>query len=249
MKRSFVRALWGNCCFDPSDIKKTILQDIENIQNNQYNEPFVVYAMGKKNYEFISNKGFNCILMDTLPVRYDMAKYLWRHKLDVLKRAMEDFDEIVFMDWDCKPTKKIPVDFWEIMRKKAPFQANLMQYRTKRCLWRRNDCRKTCNGGFVYIRDKNIPDCFIANHNLFIDWAESQKIKRARRGLDLRFREKALIYDDEPSMSKFVDDYYGDWPGLDKYWELFEPEFCNIRKSAYDRELLKTKNECFIHWV
>jgi hypothetical protein len=225
------------------------MQDILKIKENPFSTPFIVYVFGKDNFNCLSDMGFNCSLIQDDPIIYDMEKQMWRHKLDVFKAASEDFDEFVYLDWDCKPTAAFPVNFWEELGKKAPIQANLLLYRTKRCLWRKKEQRKTCNGGFVYIRDKSIPDQIIKNYNEFCEWVAKQRVERSARGLDLRFREKALIFDDEPAISKYTDDYIGGWQGANKYWELFEPYFCNIKKSAFSRELLGTKNECFVHWV
>jgi len=58
-----------------------------------------------------------------------------------------------------------------------------------------------------------------------------------------------LLFDDEPALSKYVDECLDGWKGMWTYWELFEPEFCNIKKSAFPREILNDKNACFKHWV
>jgi hypothetical protein len=75
-----------------------------------------------------------------------------------------------------------------------------------------------------------------------------QKRKRESIGKELRFRETSLIFNDEPAMSKYVDEVSGGWPGSDKYWDLFEPTVCNLkRKSVYSEEKLKSKGACLIH--
>ena len=249
LNKSFIRGLWGNCCFDSNDNKSSVKKDIDDILSNEFTESFHTYVFGTKNYDYLKSLGVECSLINSEPVIYDMETKMWRHKLDIFKQGMKDFDEIVFMDWDCKPTKKLPDDFWDKISLKSSFQANLLQYRTKRCLWRKEDWRKTCNGGFVYISDKSIPDKIINLYNNLCKWVEKQKIKRESQGKDLRFREKAIIFDDEPAMSKYVDEFNGEWKGEDYYWQYHEPIFCNIKKSVYSEELLKTKEECFRHWV
>jgi len=249
MSKTFVRGLWGNCCFDPNDNKSSVKKDIESILSNEFTEPFHTYVFGTKNYDYLKSLGVECTLFNSEPIIYDMQKQMWRHKLDIFKAAMEDSDTIVFMDWDCKPTAKLPSGFWDRMALKDTFQANLLQYRTKRCLWRKTDYRKTCNGGFVYIADKKIPDRIISLYDGLCDWVDEQKEKRERQGKSLRFREKAIIFDDEPAMSKYVDEVNDGWPGTDYYWDHHEPIFCNIKKSVYSKEELETKDECFRHWV
>ena len=197
--------------------------DMKRLNKNLFNEPFVTYVYGEENFNMLS-KNFNCVLMDKEPFAFDLQKEQYRHKLEILLRCMEDFDEIVFLDWDCVPTKKLPTDFWETLGKKEKIQANLQQYHTRKCYWRKNDWRKLSNAGFVYIRDKSIPQVIIDNWN--------------------RLPGPSA----EPALSKCIDDIGGGWQGIDYYWTHFEPDFCNIHKSScFQKKLLNTKNECFIH--
>lgn len=244
----FIRTVWG-------DISKNgirngkMASDIKRIKDNPYNSPFVVYVFGQDNYNELVQQGFQCKLIDKNPLRYDPITQLYRHKLDVFFEALKDYKEIVFLDWDCRPTKYLPLEFWDIMGKKAPFQANLFLYRTKKCLWRQSDWRKVCNGGFVYIRDLKIAAQIIQNYEDLKKWVLEQKMAREKMGKKLRFREEALMFDDEPAMSKWVDDYSKGWPGVEQYWNIFEPNFCNLgKKSAFMNHLLSLKDECFVHW-
>lgn len=248
MKRAFIRGIWGDITANGIRDGK-MGKDIQSIQDNPYNEPFEVIAFGQDNVDILMKKGFKVRMIDTCPVRYDMKTQLYRHKLDILEYALRFYDEIVFLDWDCVPTAPLPDDFWDKMSSKAPFQANLFQYRTKKCLWRDRDLRKVCNGGFLYIRDFQIAVDMVGNYIELEKWVADKKKERESRGKQLRFRELALTFDDEPAISKWVDDYMGGWPGEEKYWELFEPDFCNVKKkSVFPPELLATKNECFVHW-
>ena len=57
-----------------------------------------------------------------------------------------------------------------------------------------------------------------------------------------------MIFLEEPAMAKMTDDMVGGWKGIDTYWELFEPDFCNVRrKSAYSEDKLATKRVRFLH--
>jgi len=247
MTRAFIRSVWG-------DVTKNGLRngklglDIKLIKENPYNEPFKVYAFGEDNYDALKEMGFETYLIGPNNL-YDMKTQLYRYKLDVLEEGMKHHDEIVFLDWDCRPISKLHENFWEILNEKAPFQANLFQYRTKKCLWRDYDWRKVCNGGFLYVREKDIPTKFIQNYNDLHDWVVKKKNERESKGKKLRFREEALIFDDEPAISKWVDDQMGGWKGVDEYWKLFEPEVCNLKKkSAYPKSLIENKKACFVHW-
>jgi len=250
MKNRLIRGIWGDVSKNGIRNGK-MRKDIDAIKINPYcaNDSFTVYIFGKDNYDLLKSEGFDCKLIDSEPVKYDMTTQLYRHKLDIVYEAIKDFNEIVFLDWDCVPTAELPSDFWEVMLKKAPFQANLFQYRTKKCLWRKEDCRKVCNGGFLYLRDPQIAKDFIDNYEELSKWVKKQKKNRESQGKKLRFREEALMFDDEPAISKWIDDYSGGWKGIEDYWNRFEPEFCNVKvKSVYPKERLLTKRECFLHW-
>jgi len=248
LKRAFIRTIWGDCTKNGIRGGK-MRKDMDAIKKNPYNEPFVVYVFGQDNAKILREEGFDVNLIDTQPIRYDMKTQLYRHKLDVLEFAMREYDEIVFLDWDCVPVAKLPDNFWDRMYNKASFQANLFQYRTKKCLWRDVDYRKVCNGGFLYLRDFQISIDFVRNYIEFENWVKKQKAARESKGKRLRFREEALIFDDEPAMTKWVDDAMGGWKGIDAYWKDYEPDFCNVKKkSVFPAELLKTKQECFLHW-
>ena len=241
MKRSFIRALWG----DVSNHRNgKIAKEITSLKERDW---FTVYVFGTENHDWLKSLGYNVILINEDPVVWDLEEKMYRHKLEVFNWAFDDFDEFAFLDWDCVPVAKMD-EAWNELGRKEVFQANLFQYRTKKCLWRAEDTRKVCNGGFAYFRDSSIPPKMINIYNKFVILSEKQKQFRESRGQELRFREKCLLYDDEPSMSKFVDDYCGVWPGSDYYWDNFEPSICNLRKkSVYSKDRLDSKNVMFIH--
>jgi hypothetical protein len=250
IKRAFIRGVWGDVSNNGIRNGK-LRKDIDAARGNKNisMREFDVYVFGKENYDALTAEGFNCRIVNDNPCLYDMERQLYRHKLDVLSRATWDYDEIVYLDWDCVPVAPIPDDFWEVMSQKAPFQANLFQYRTKKCLWRSEDHRKVCNGGFLYIREPRIIDEFLRNYSELYDWVEQQRKSRELKGKKLRFREEALIFDDEPAISKWIDDDMDGWKGIDLYWEKYEPVFCNLKnKSVYSKEMLNNKRACFVHW-
>jgi hypothetical protein len=231
-KRAFMRAMWG--VHDDShritNRRFRVDRNMERLITNNYNEPFIVYTYGKETHETLSKIGFNSIMLSENPFEWDLIDFCYRHKLEALRYAFEEdgYDEIIHLDWDCYPTKKMPSDFWEVLGQKEAIQANLQKYKAGKCNWRDNrpDYRYIPNGGFLYIRDKEIPA------KLIEIWDNQKKYKRSA----------------EPALGRLTDDMMGGWKGIDTYWDLFEPEFCNLRKrSAYVPERRHAKNSCFIH--
>jgi len=231
MKRGVIRGLWG--VYDKSNrITRRRYQmdnDMNKIRGNKFNEPFVVYVFGEENCKHATDNGFDCILIDKEPARFDLVKYQYRHKLELLKYAMEEdgYDEILYMDWDCIPFKRLPSNYWDILGEKESFQACLQMYHRRKAHWRPKELRKVPNGGFVYIRDKSIP----------------------QRAIDL-WEATGMQDSDEPAWAKMTDQMTGEngWEGMEKFWDLFEIPFCNLHKaSPYPKELLATKDVCYIH--
>lgn len=224
-----MRAFWGTDDKSHRILKRKyrVRNNIKRLLKNPFNKPFVTYVFGRDNYNELVKLGCDCILLSEEPFMFDLVKYQYRHKLEAIRWAFENegVDELVHFDWDCYPCKKLPQDFWEVLGKKEAFQANLILYHRKKATWRKIDRRKIPNGGFVYIRNKQYPS------DLIKVW------------------ETMISPSAEPAMAKFTDNLMGGWQGVDKYWDLFEPDFCNLHHSSpFTKEQLKSKNHCFTHY-
>ena len=234
MKRGFIRCVWG--IYDNSHRitarRQKIDRDINRIKNNKFNEPFVVYIYGKDNYERLSKEGFDCKLIDENPAPFDLIKHQYRHKMELIKYAMEvdGYDELVYLDWDCDPQKKLASDFWEKCGRRGPIQACLQQYHNKKCHWRHESKRKVPNGGCLYIRDKTLPD-------------------RA-----IKYWETMPQDNDEPAWAKLIDELMGGWVNWEVsgkiFLETYEMMYCALWKGCpYTQEQMNQKDICFIHFI
>jgi len=229
MKRIFMRALWGKYDDSHRITKRRSATDqwIKKILQNKFNTKFITYVFGRKNFDLLVEQGIDCKLINEDPLPFDALTEQYRHKLESLKYAFEqdDCDELVHLDWDVIPQKRLPDNFWDILGKKESFQSCLQIYHRRKATWRRTDTRKIPNGGFLYIRDKEIP-------SKLIDIWESMRGPSA-----------------EPPMAKLTDNMIDGWKDIDTYWNLFEPDFCNLHKmSAHGNEKVKEKDVCFIHY-
>jgi len=227
-KRAFVRGLWGIYSQENFIIERRYKMDydIRLTIANKFSPPSVTYVFGLENFKYLKGLGLEDVRMVSAdPNPYDLTGEQFRHKLDIFKYAMEDFDEILFVDWDCVSKKKVPADTWERMGKKEFCQANLQQYRRRKCHWRGNqDSRKLPNAGFVYCREKDFPDEII------------------------KCWERDPQPSSEPPLARAMDERMGGWVGMEKYWDLYEPDFCNIHRfSPYSKELIDSKDICFYH--
>ena len=234
MKRAFIRGLWG--IYDNSHKiiarRSKMDKDIARVVKNEFKEDFVTYVMGQDNEAKLKDFGIKPILMHVEPYMFDIVKYQYRHKLEIIRYAMEEdkYDEIIWLDWDCFPLKKVPVSLWDECNKKAEIQACLEVYRKKKCSWRIVGKRIVPNGGFVYIRDKSLPAKAIRWWN--------------------EFKQD----NDEIAWARLIDDMIGPWESVEQYlnifWENFETFHCNLRRmSVFDREKINDKSATFRHFL
>jgi hypothetical protein len=226
MKRAFVRALWGIETSDNQILRRRVkvAKDVELVKLNPFANPFITYVFGKENYKFLTDKGFECKLVSDDPILYckDMGSHYYTHKMHVWKEAMKDFDEIVFLDWDCIETSPLPKDFWEILNQKSSIQAILRSYKKIKCPWRKVDRRLRPCASFVYIRDKEIPNKL------------------------LELWKKYPLYAEEQIIALYTDGLMNGWANKEKYFELFEPPFFTLQ-HMYSPDLMKTKKPYCVH--
>jgi hypothetical protein len=231
MKRAFIRAVYGN--IDIERKHNGLHLEIPRILENPYNEEYITYVWGDENEKMLNSWGIKCRKVSSDAFPYDIAMYKYKPKLDAYYIAMNDdgYDEIVFLDWDMVPTKKLPLDFWETLGKKEVIQGPLYGLKHRMCKWREVGATFMIQASFLYIRDKSIPDKLNKVWEQFPDTA-------FWRG------------NDERCISKYIDDINGGWIGVDKWWDLYEPMVCHLdKKSVYakNRTLMRQKNICFMH--
>lgn len=196
-------------------------------------DQFVVYIMGQANYDLLSSMGFNCKMVtqenfkwptDEIKKKATDMGHTWINKLYLLHHAMNDYDEIVYLDWDTQPVKGIPSDFWEKMAEKREIQAVLKQYKNGDYAWWRPgkwQKRIVCSGGFIYCRDKKAFSTMLSFHGN---------------------KDFGAYWLDESYIAYYTDGLMGGWKSIDNipiYESLFEP-YCAMDKANL---LCKNKNQ------
>lgn len=203
MKRGFIRALWG--VYDHQErrmYKRRAVQDnnIALIKLNPMAQPFTCYTFGEDNHKFLIDQGIDSSLVDKKPIIWDMETKQFRHKLEVLKCGLQDYDEVVFLDWDCMAIRPLPKDMWESLAEKEPIQAILRMYHRRKAMWRKREARQIPEASWVYIREKGIGD------DLIQLWSEMGE-----------------PWSEELVIAKYIDNQMGGWKGREEYWKRFEP--------------------------
>lgn len=173
-------------------------------------EDQMVYVYGKDNGLFVKSLNIPCKTICDLPFKFHPIQKPWLHKLEILKVAMEEYDEIIWLDFDCMPLKAIDDKLWDTLRAKDSFQAPLRRYKHVQNNLRQNPNENKIlpNGGFVYIRDKSIPT----------------------KLLDIFY--KLNSWTDEIAYAKYTDDLIGKFD-MDQYLIRFEPDCVVLEKGVY----------------
>ena len=171
--KRFIRTLWGIYSKEWSYKRRAkIDSDFDLVLHNEFEQPCTVYVFGKDNLKYLEDMGFDCRLVDEKPIVWDPKEgvHQYGHKIQIFHEAMKEFEEIIFLDWDCVPVKPLSNDLWQQLRKKEPIQASLRGYKVKRAGWRKRDARKRPCASFVYIREKKIAD------DMFDLWKEKKTL-------------------------------------------------------------------------
>lgn len=111
-----IRILWG-------DFERYSSQ-ITNAKKYNFNEK--VFVWGKENYKKLISLGYDCHLIDDEPYDYNIANNhtfisygSLTHKILGIKIALQLFDEVLFLDWDCVPTKPLDENFYHQIKEKG----------------------------------------------------------------------------------------------------------------------------------
>lgn len=207
IKKAFVRGIWGVYDIDKTlgrwySRRTKIDNDIRLAKINSYAPKCKVYVFGEDNCKKIIDMGFDAVMVDKKPFCWDMEKEQYRHKIEVWKCGLQEFDEIVFLDWDCVPCAPIPNDFWDVLGSGEKIRATIFMYKLKRVFFRNNDARKVSSSTFVYMREKETAE------ELIKVW---EKIGRP--------------WQEEIALSKYMDELNGGWKGIDDYRQKYEQPY------------------------
>ena len=187
---------------------------------------FSVYVLGTDNQRRLQKMGISSIVVDKRPMLFDRNN-LYRNRMALWAAAMQDFDRVVFLDWDCFPTCRIPANFWELLESKSEIQSPLTAYKYPRCSWRgaSSDARLLPNGGWVYVRNRSIPKGILDHWNRFEGEALGEKV-----------------------IAHWMDKQYG-WRGREDYYQRFEPFCISLPKTVpiYGKMPLEGKCNIFEH--
>lgn len=165
MASGFVRVLWGTGDSSQWDTKlatralNKTMEDVRSCVRRQRAVRGVTYVYGEDNFQYVQSLGFDARLLDKRPILYPSQDGMWRHKLEAIRVAMDDFDEIIYLDHDVQTRfRRVPRRLWRQLKHRAPLQSSLRSYRRVKIGWRQQGRRLLPAGAFIYMRDRKIAE-------------------------------------------------------------------------------------------
>jgi hypothetical protein len=234
-----VRCLWGTDT--KFDFECRSIQSDKHLYNGIEQ---IVFVWDTHNKELMDELGYKSIYMGYSDEYSELMKF--HYKLDALKLAMEMYDEIIFLDWDCNIKKELDDNFIKTLQngndiqmplyfypneilnefssispyvKEEQHYYNILFYTLIRLAkWKFNDGVVVPNAGFIYCRNSN----FIQE---LISLVHSE-------GLSTNIEElAAMLY------------FQKEITSLDEYINKYEPMVCVGRGNDEMRGKQKILNE------
>ena len=113
----FIRSYWG----DLENFGQRHRNEIEFCSNDKRLDQIII-VWGDDNERFIKSLGFETVLMSSRNTEYG-DDYLYDsdiymiHKFAAVRKGIELYGEVVFLDWDCMQIKDIDNNFYKQLRK------------------------------------------------------------------------------------------------------------------------------------
>ena len=115
-KLKIIRAWWGNFEDKWKDVPKIPL----------YPEYEIVYVWGKEHYNEFVSRGYECVYMEEEGI-FNNWWEVYGKKLLVLDKALEQWDEVLLLDWDCYILRPLDKTFFKFLELK-PIQVPLYSH-------------------------------------------------------------------------------------------------------------------------
>jgi len=186
MRRAIIRGLWGLGGSGHGDQTPGSLYKQAQATMDRKEPTDRVYVLGEENARILRDMGYPVVLIDPDPVGEiysghhinKMTQYGWGNKMLVIRQALEDYDEVAWVDFDMVLQRPIPNDYWTSFGKGPSFQFPMViQRSTKHAAhWRRRksiDVSKlVCGGTYMYFRkeEKDLIEKNIETHKIKLRW-------------------------------------------------------------------------------
>lgn len=231
-----VRCLWGNENHQFKDKDLKFYHDeccVAKLNDSQFKlENQIVFVWDGVNRELMETLNYPYYYMGESSVLEPELNFLY--KIFALKKSMEEYDEILFLDWDFFITKELDDQFFNLLQNREDIQMPLYFYPKEmvdlfkvmdlenkiisnyynnlhtqlmtHCKWEFEEGLVIPNAGFIYCRNKEF----------FNDILEIQKKNDIKTNIE---EISAMVY------------FHKKMKNIDEYLETIEPIVCNGRED------------------
>ena len=77
----------------------------------------LVYVWGKDNEEYLQNRGFKTFLVEESYPYFDSYNTQYGKKLVALDLALQKFEKVIMLDWDCYALRPLDENFYKLLDK------------------------------------------------------------------------------------------------------------------------------------
>jgi hypothetical protein len=217
---TIVRVLYGDL-----DTNLRLKQSVTTALRDEWSRSDVVHVVaGEKNAEFLRAHGAQHVTVACDDPSGDPKKYgKWYPKPYLIRRAMEEHPEILYLDFDCRVCRPKDAQMWTWLRTKGgPFNGTLqaanMGYRGRVCLGVFRDpkvhpVRQCLQCAAIYCSDRTWIDDWLASYDDLVE-----------RGLG------SAIINDETVLMHVLDKFYGVLSAAEMV-ENFEMPILRVKRS------------------
>lgn len=214
-----VRGLWGEPGIPGYESSLQAIRDTVDADTWQFEaEHSACWCYGVENTNFVADFGvkWTCLNQECLvnwnglPIKPRLSSEdgrvhwgvsHWRHKLECVRAALAPYDQVLWLDWDCRQVAPLPPGFWRTLANGPPYRASLRVYRRPQINWRETreaNCLMP-HGAWQYFRRDWI-DAIIECHATACPTSA-----------------------DEAAGARLIDNIHGGWIGPDQWRKLYEP--------------------------
>lgn len=209
----FIKALWGDQdSRNYGRVKDAVSNYAAAPERSMESGNCVVYCFGSGNQKLVSDIGLETRLLDDChePHWYGSGPN-WTHKVDAIAAGIEEFGEVIWMDWDMRQLEPLDDKFWKEVRGRGPFQSGLTRYRRAYANWRGRHEDRNClpGGGWLYFCGGDFTENLIDLIYKFLPRTKNRKGE--------------YHYHDEYAMAMAIEEIHGGWKGVDWWNENYQP--------------------------
>ena len=229
MNGAIIRVIWGGPVKGrPDERWEKIWDDVRACREREDPDTFSVYVYGKENFRRLKEMGFSYVyIVDPRPYPRWIDHHRqgdgwiarpWRYKIELIRQAVLDYDQIIFCDWDVE--RHVPIHHAFAAVDDRPYLLTLMRYSQIRDLWGKTQHR-SWKERIYHPQNLCVSGCWMYLKGT--DWIDSVLKRMPTEPVD-------RVDDEEMALSHQIRDQHGGkWPGERTWLRRYESPIMLMR--------------------